>query len=235
MKLAVMQPYFLPYIGYFQLISAVDVFVVYDKIKYTKKGWINRNRLLRNGADALFSLPLKSDSDALDVVDRVLSPDFEREKLLRQFQGAYQRAPYFSHVFPWLSRVINTEDSNLFSYVHHSIKEVCAYLEIHTPIRVFSELGVDEQLKSQDKVIAICQAVGADTYINPVGGTGLYASADFQQAGITLQFLKSHEVAYPQFGAKFVPWLSIVDVLMFNDPGVVMHSVRTDYELFMIS
>ena len=88
-----MQPYFLPYIGYFQLIDAVDLFIVYDDVKYTKRGWINRNRMLVNGRDAVFSLPLKHASDALDVRDRELATDFNPEKLLKQFAGAYRRAP----------------------------------------------------------------------------------------------------------------------------------------------
>ena len=87
MKVAIMQPYFLPYIGYFQLIAAVDVFIVYDNIKYTKKGWINRNRILLNGKDVMFSLPLKSDSDYLNIRDRELSADLSRGKLLNQFRG----------------------------------------------------------------------------------------------------------------------------------------------------
>ncbi|AVC45854.1 wbqC-like family protein (plasmid) [Rhizobium leguminosarum bv. viciae] len=90
MKLAIMQPYFFPYIGYFQLIHAVDKFVVYDNIKYTKKGWINRNRILRNGEDYTFSLPIKAASDSLDICDRTLSTEFDRNKLVNQIQGAYR-------------------------------------------------------------------------------------------------------------------------------------------------
>ena len=88
MKLALMQPYFLPYVGYWQLLAAVDEFIVYDNIKYTKKGWINRNRMLRNGEDVMFSLPLQGASDSLDIVERELSDSFDREKLLSQFSGA---------------------------------------------------------------------------------------------------------------------------------------------------
>ena len=95
MKLAIMQPYFLPYIGYFQLIAAVDQFIVYDNIKYTKKGWINRNRLLQNGTDTVFSIPLSKDSDALDIRERQIAADFRRDKLLKQIAEAYRKAPYF--------------------------------------------------------------------------------------------------------------------------------------------
>ncbi len=100
MKIAIMQPYFLPYIGYFQLIAAVDLFVVYDNIKYTKKGWINRNRMLRNGADAMFSLPLKAAPDTSTCGDREMAPDFDPQKLLNPITGAYRRAPHFYEVLP---------------------------------------------------------------------------------------------------------------------------------------
>lgn len=231
MKLAIMQPYFLPYIGYFQLIAAVDVFVVYDNIKYTKNGWINRNRMLLNGSDAMFSLPLKKDSDSLNVVQRELAADFDRTKLLNQFKGAYGRAPYFAQTFSLLARIVRYDDANLFRYIHHSLTRLCENLDIKTEIRISSEVAIDHDLKSQDKVLALCQAVGADTYINSIGGMELYAKDDFQAGGIELNFIKSRPFEYPQFGAPFVPWLSIVDVLMFNPVDSVRECVKTNYEL----
>src|SRR5947209_7177881 len=120
-----MQPYFLPYIGYFQLIAAVDRFVIYDHIKYTKKGWINRNRFLLNGRDAMFSVPLKKASDSLDVVERELATDFDRNKLLNQFSGAYRRAPCFDETFALLDRIVRHDDNNLFRYIHHSVTLLC--------------------------------------------------------------------------------------------------------------
>lgn len=216
MRLGIMQPYFLPYIGYFQLIVAVDVFVVYDNIQYTKKGWINRNRLLQNGADAMFSLPLKKGSDYLDVRDRALADTFERTKLLNQFRGAYRRAPYFDATMPLLERIIGYEDDNLFGYVHHSIKQTCAHLGIATKVQVSSDITMDHGLKGQDKVIALNRAVGATVYRNAIGGTELYSRELFAANGIALQFIKSRPMEYKQLGDPFVPWLSIVDVMMFN-------------------
>src|SRR5690349_10134683 len=115
MKLAIMQPYFFPYIGYFQLINASDLFIVYDNIQYTKKGWINRNRFLQNGKDVLFSIPLKKDSDYLDVRDRDLALDFNKTKLLNQIKAAYQRAPYMNETYPIIEEIIQFDDINLFS------------------------------------------------------------------------------------------------------------------------
>lgn len=226
-----MQPYFLPYIGYFELIAAVDRFVVYDRIKYTKKGWINRNRFLLNGHDALFSLPLKKDSDSLDVVERELAADFDRGKLLGQFEAAYRRAPHFAATFELLRRIVEHDDDNLFRFIHHSLTLVCAHLGLRTRISVSSTVPFDNALKGQYKVLAICRAVGARCYINPMGGTELYAKPDFGDHGIELRFLKPRPFEYPQFGQPFVPWLSIVDVLMFSPVKTVRDHLLRPPEL----
>ena len=231
MKVAIMQPYFLPYIGYFQLIAAVDVFIVYDNIKYTKKGWINRNRMLQNGKDVMFSLPLKGDSDSLDVWERELAADFNRNKLLNQFKGAYRRAPYFEQAYPLIEQIIQYEDVNLFRFLHHSIVKTCAHLGVTTDIRNSSDIAIDHGLKNQDKVLALCEAVGARTYVNAIGGMELYSKEAFQEQCIELKFIKSPSFEYVQFGAPFVPWLSIVDVMMFNEAAAISAVVRGGYEL----
>lgn len=226
-----MQPYFLPYIGYWQLIGSVDVFVVYDNIKYTKKGWINRNRFLSNGADAMFSLPLKKDSDSLDVVDRELAADFNPSKLLNQLLGAYARAPYLKMVAPLLERILRFDDRNLFRYLHHSIVCLCRHLGLETKIIVSSQVPIDHGLKAQEKVLAICQALGAQTYVNPIGGLELYSKEAFKKQGVELNFIKSRPFHYTQFCTEFVPWLSIVDVLMFNPPEAINSVVANEYDL----
>jgi len=231
MKVGIMQPYFLPYIGYFQLINAVDVFIVYDNIQYTKKGWINRNRMLQNGKDVMFSLPLKKDSDYLDICQRELAVNFNRTKLLGQIKGAYQRAPYFTQVFPLIEEIVRFEDSNLFCFLQHSIVRICEYLGITTEIRVSSDIAIDHALKNQDKVLALCESVGADTYLNAIGGMELYASDAFQANDVSLKFLRSEAFKYAQFSNEFVPWLSIVDVLMFNSINVIKEYLSSSFEL----
>jgi len=231
MKLAIMQPYFLPYIGYFQLIASVDQFIVYDNIKYTKKGWINRNRMLQNGSDVMFSLPLKKDSDSLDVVQRELAADFSRDKLLNQFKGAYRKAPYFEQTIPLIEQIVRFEDNNLFAYLHHSIIQICKHLDIATDIRVSSSITIDHALQSQDKVLALCQATQAKTYVNAIGGMELYSRETFQDKGIDLKFIKSRPFEYKQFDKPFMPWLSVLDVLMFNPPDAVKNCINQNYEL----
>lgn len=226
-----MQPYFLPYIGYFQLIAAADVFVIYDNIKYTKKGWINRNRLLRNGAAATFSLPLAKGSDVLNVVERELAGNFDRAKLLNQFRGAYVHAPCFQETIHLLEQVVGHREPNLFQFIHHSVVSVCRHLGIKTEIRASSDIDVDHNAKGKHKVMMLCRALGAETYINPIGGLGLYSREEFWKSGIELKFIKPLPLEYKQFDHEFVPLLSIIDVLMFNPLNVVQSEIMPNYKL----
>lgn len=231
MNIGIMQPYLLPYIGYWQLIESVDQFVLYDNIEYTKKGWINRNRYLLNGKDRVFSLPLKSDSDYLYIKDRKISESFKRQNLLNQFANAYRKAPFFKQCFPVLESIILKGDDNLFLYLASSINLICTSLDIKTKIIVSSAINVDhEKLRSQDKVLAICKEMNASGYINAAGGIALYERSRFKHEGVELQFIKPKEIRYRQFDQEFVPNLSIIDVLMFNSKERVK-GFLTEFEL----
>lgn len=231
MKIAIMQPYFFPYVGYYQLVAAVDLFVVYDDVKYTKKGWISRNRMLQNGADVMFSLSLKGDSDSLDIRGRELAADFDPREVLNRIDGAYRRAPYFRQTFPLIEQILLHRESNLFRFLHYSIARTCEHLGISVPIQVSSDIAVDAGLRSQDRVLAICKAVGAHTYVNAIGGVELYSKEAFREKGIALKFIRSRPFEYEQFGNPFVPWLSIVDVMMFNPLDAIRGVVSANYEL----
>lgn len=187
--------------------------------------------MLLNGADSMFSLPLKKDSDSLDVVQRHLATDFKRDDLLKVWRGGYARAPFFSQTSSLLERIVQSEEQNLFKFVHRSIVEICAHLGLETEIRISSEVPVNHSLKSEDKVLALCQAVGANVYINAMGGQELYSRQRFQSRGIELQFIQSQSFEYPQLGDPFVPWLSIIDVLMFNPIEAVRDRVSHHYTL----
>ena len=221
MTLGIMQPYFLPYIGYWQLLAAVDRFVVYDNIKYTKQSWINRNRFLQNGGPAYFTIPLKGAPDSATIAERELADDFDRAKLLRSLDAAYRKAPRFADVFPVVERIVQARVTNLFEYLHHSLVVMAAFLEIETPMVISSTIAIDHNLQAGNKVLALCRALGADRYLNPIGGQELYSGQVFGSAGVTLAFLRSRAIEYPQFGGQFVPSLSILDVLMFNDQPTV--------------
>ncbi len=231
MKIAIMQPYFFPYIGYFQLIAAVDTFVVYDNIKYTKKGWINRNRLLLNGQAVTFSLPLGKASDSFDICQRELAESFNRKKLLNQFKGAYHNAPNYSQGMEIIGNILDFQDCNLFRFLMHSIEVTSRYLGLATEIRISSDLGIDHSLKGEKKIFAICDELGAKVYVNAIGGRELYSSESFTKEGINLRFVHTNSISYDQFGHEFVPWLSIIDLLMFNPLDEVKNWVENAYKL----
>lgn len=227
-----MQPYFLPYIGYWQLLAAADQFVLYDQIQYTKKGWINRNRFLLNGRDEVFTLPLRKAPEGLDVVQREVAPEFDPNKLLARWRGAYQRAPHFAETIALMERVLSCADRNLFAFVRHSICTVSAHLGIHTPIVTSSDLPADATAgRGAEKVLGICRAEGATCYLNPIGGMELYDREAFVRRGVALQFLRAQPIEYAQLGGTYVPWLSILDVLMFNSVDVVRDRMLPAYDL----
>ena len=227
-----MQPYFFPYIGYFQLIKSVDEFVIYDNIQFTKKGWINRNRILVNHKDDYISLPLKKDSDYLNINQRFLSDTWsvDRKKFLNRIVESYRKAPHFESAFSLFEKCLMVDESNLFNFIYYSLKETLQFLSISTKITVSSTIEIDNSLKSEDKVLAICKAQNANTYINPIGGIELYSKERFERNGINLQFQKSNPINYLQYKNEFVPWLSILDVLMFNTKEEVKIFLN-DYQL----
>jgi len=233
MKLGIMQPYFLPYIGYFQLIKIVDKFVIYDNIKYTKKGWINRNRILVNSKDEFITLPLKNASDHLNVNQRRLANSFyiEKRKILNKVRENYRNAPCFSEVFELLEKIFDFEDMNLFKFVFNSLKLVCNYLDIETELIVSSTLPIDHGLKAEDKVLAICKCLNASSYFNSIGGLELYSRERFKENKINLRFLKAKPIIYSQLGLNFIPNMSILDLMMLNRKECVIGFLKNEYEL----
>lgn len=218
MKLAIMQPYFFPYIGYFQLINAVDKFVVYDDVNYIKRGWVNRNRILLNNAPHLFTIPLLKASQNITIANTMMDPSLKwRNKLIVTMEHAYKHAPYFNEVFPIVKEVVLKECPSIATYALNSIKAVTNYLGIETQIQPTSSTYDNKHLKGPDRILDICQKEAATTYINPSGGIGLYDNQQFKDAEINLQFIHPKQVNYQQLNDVFFDNLSIIDVLMFND------------------
>jgi hypothetical protein len=233
MNIAIMQPYFFPYIGYFQLMNAVDEFVIYDNIEFTKKGWINRNRILSHGTDSYITIPLKKDSDYLDVKDRYLAESWlsERSKMLNKIKESYRKAPFFDYVYSIIEKCILFEENNLFRFVLNSLNLIKIYLGIQTSLIVSSAIPIDNNLKAEKKVIEICKARKANVYLNPIGGVRLYDKNNFNDECIDLYFLKTNDVIYKQFDNDFIPSLSIIDVMMFNPKEKIREYLISFYTL----
>ena len=214
MTLGIMQPYFMPYISYFQLIKAVDKYIIFDDVNYINQGWINRNNLLINGERKMFSITLKKASSSRLIKDIEIGDDFR--KIIKTLETNYKKAPYFNETMNLLIKSINYPDKRLGVFLTNCIKEVLSYLQVNTEILISSEIKKDNSFKGQDRVINMCQQLNADTYINAIGGINLYDKNLFKEKGIDLFFLKSHNIVYQQYKNEFIPSLSLIDTLMFN-------------------
>jgi hypothetical protein len=219
-RVAVMQPYLLPYIGYFQLMAAVDRFVLFDDVNYIQRGWINRNRILLEGQPHRFTLPLRdaSQNRLINEIERVDDPAWG-QRLLRTLHQAYARAPRYRSVSPLLERTLFHPALRLADYLRYSLEAVHAYLGLRCELVPSSSIYGNSALKGQARILDICSQEGASGYVNAIGGMTLYATADFDARGISLRFLQPRLTCYPQWGAPHLPWLSIVDVMMFNSPA----------------
>ena len=216
MKLGIMQPYFMPYIGYWQLMAAVDTYVVYDDVNYIKGGWVARNNILLNGQKHMFTITLNGASPNKLFNEITIKDDFK--KFSRLIESAYRKAPYYAEVSALLNKIYNYGDKSLGTFMMNSFQVVLDYLEIDTKLVLSSTIEKDNSLRGKEKVKHICHLLGADTYYNAIGGQELYDKNDFKADGINLHFVNTELVPYPQFRNDFIPGLSIIDVLMFNSP-----------------
>lgn len=223
-----MQPYLFPYLGYYQLIKAVDTFVIYDDVNFIKQGWINRNRILLNGSAFMFNITLKGASSFKKINEiEVVCNNY---KLIRTIEQAYNKAPYFNEVYPVITNILFDKETNLAKYLTKSLYAIIGYLAIPVSILVSSEIEKATLLKGDDKVIDICKRLKATNYINAIGGQELYLKDKFIKNNLILNFIKSKPIVYPQFKNKFVSWLSIIDVMMFNSPEIIKEFLN-QYEL----
>ncbi len=232
-RLAIMQPYLFPYIGYFQLVSAVDIFVVYDDVNYMKQGWVNRNNVLVDNKAHRFTLPVKAASSFALIKDVEVDPRAYRpwrEKFLRTLTQAYSKAPYVKKVTELVSSVLKVDATHIAEISRDSVFAVSAEIGLSPCFVPSSRTFGNADLKAQVRVLDICRQVGAGQYVNAIGGTELYRSSAFKEAGCSLSFLKPGLSHYNQFKGPFVAGLSIIDVLMFNEP-VAIGSLLHDNEL----
>jgi len=228
-KIGIMQPYIFPYIGYFQLMNAVDAYVIYDDVQFIKGGWINRNNILSNGQRILFTFPLSGASPNKLIREVGIQDDFDKFK--RTLAMAYSKAPYKEAVLKLVDEVVGYPDKgNIAYFIGNSFRVIAQYIGITTEIIYSSDLGKDVTLKGSAKVIAICEEIGGTHYINAIGGQDLYDKESFRVHGIELAFLKTHEITYRQLKNEFVSNLSIIDVMMFNSPEEIK-AMLNDYEL----
>ena len=233
MKLAIMQPYFFPYIGYWQLMCAADRFVIYDDVNFIKQGWINRNRILINGAPSYITVPLDGASPNKRVCDIAVQGGLRwRNKIIKSIECAYGRSACYSAVYPEIERQIRHEAINLAEFLAAHLTSMTEFLGIETEIVPSSRTYCNSDLTGQERVIDICRREGASAYINLSGGRELYDAESFGAANVDLMFMSSCISPYRQRTANFVPNLSLIDALMEIGTDGVAEKLR-EFDLAM--
>ena len=214
MKIAVMQPYFFPYIGYWQLINSVDIFIIYDDVNFIKRGYINRNNILINNVKHLFTLALIKSSQNKKINEILIGKN--NKKILRTIEQSYLKAPFFHDIFPIIEDIFSNKEKDLSKFLGNSLQIFSKYLYINTKFEYSSMIENDKSLQAQDRLIEISKILNATDYINAIGGEQLYDKNAFSDAGINLSFIQTELINYKQFNNKFIPNLSIIDVMKFN-------------------
>ena len=215
-----MQPYIFPYIGYFQLINSVETFVFYDDVNFIKRGWINRNRILLDEKSHLISFPcLKASQNKLikDIEIDINSKDYL--KILNLISQAYKKAPFYEDVFPLIKSIFESNSKSISTLASLSVKIISEYLKLET-LFLFSSISFKEScgLDKADRLIEITKKLNSDHYINAIGGNKIYSKEYFKSKEISLNFIEGYIEPYHQFDQSFKPNLSIIDVIMFNEP-----------------
>ncbi|WP_262150668.1 WbqC family protein [Chryseobacterium foetidum] len=233
MKIAIMQPYIFPHIAYFQMINAVDKFIFYDDVNFIKQGWINRNKVLVNGKSFMFSIPLEKADSFTKIKDTEISKklyDKWRMKFLLSITQNYKNAPFFEQIYNLILSVFSQHPTTISVIAIDSIKKVSKYLQITTEFKTSSQSYNNTDLKKEVRLFNICKIEKATHYINSIGGQELYEKNSFLNEGIELNFIKNLSEEYQQFKNEFVPYLSIIDVLMFNSVDEIQIMLN-QYEL----
>jgi hypothetical protein len=226
MKIGIVQPYFLPYIGYFALINAVDIFVYFDDVQYIRRGWVNRNRIKINGEWNYITLPIQKAPQTAKINQvYVVQDNQEIENIRKSIIFSYEKAPYYEAIRNLIVDFIEP-GQNIATLNIDLTNQICRYLGCETKTLVSSDINKNDMLKGQEKIIDICQTLHGDHYINPIGGTELYFQERFQQVGIKLNFLEINKIVYFQGKGDFIPNLSIVDVLMWNSKEAIKQMLQ---------
>ena len=225
MKLAAMQPYFFPYLGQFDLLNKVDMWIAYDPAQYIRHGWVNRNRVLHPTSGWQYIVvPLKKHPHTIPINQMEIADFNWKPQIFKQLQHYHMDAPFYAQVIHFLEGVFSVEEANLSRLNVALFRATACLLGIQTPIHMFSEMGLSISASGPEGLaLAICRAIGASEYNNPPGGADLYSPAGFSGNGIKLTIQSFTPMTYPCGRFEFIPNLSIIDVMMWNSPQQIKH------------
>lgn len=220
MKIAIMQPYFFPYLGYFALIKHTEQFILFDTPQFIRHGWIERNQILKQDGNKLYiKVPLIKHSRESRIMEVLINNNEDwQNKILAQLAPYKKKAPYYYNVTKLIKEIFNYKTDSIVDFNFHSLRLVCNYLNIDTPIKIWSKMDVKiEDANAPDEwALNICKALKAETYYNPIGGTSFFDTEKYINSGIEIKFMEIIPTKYNQISNEFVPYLSVIDVMMFN-------------------
>lgn len=222
-KVAIMQPYFMPYLGYISLIKHTDEFILLDTVQFIRHGWIERNRILKQGGDWLYiKVPVIRSSREILIRDVVIDNSQNwQDKVKAQLQIYKKIAPYYNDVMRLLQPFFEKDFKTITELNKYTLELICSYLGIETPVKIFSEMNLHiKPANAPDEwALHICQVLpGVEEYWNPPGGESFFDKQKYDRAGIKLIFQKMSLDEYDQKRQPFESGLSIIDVMMFNSP-----------------
>jgi WbqC-like protein family len=229
MKLAIMQPYFLPYIGYFHLMAAVDKFVILDDVNFINRGWINRNRISVNNQSHWLTVPLvkASQNRLINEVD-IVGDDGWKAKMLRTVEASYTHAPFAETVLNLFTEVLANAEGRLSTFLFRTLRQVASYVGTNVCIVETSAIYPKGDRKGQHRILDICLREGATTYVNPPGGRELYDSELFGSAGVELLFLDPSLGSLPlRYSGQEGPVFSVLDLMMLNSQSALKEAIGT--------
>lgn len=225
-----MQPYFFPYEGYFQLLASADEIVLLDDVQFTRKGWINRNRIARD-QELQISIPVSANSRSALISEMEISPSFFPGQLIKQLEHTYSKSENFEEIISLLKVVINNDDVRLCSWLRNSLEVINTYLGISTKILYSSEIDPSPSARGSQRIINLCEKRNATTYVNLSGGRNLYSHEEFSNRNIELKFIESNLSKYPRKNQSFIPALSIIDLMMYINCIDLRSRIQNDFSI----
>lgn len=232
---AIMQPYFFPYLGYYSLIKNSDKFILFDTVQFIRHGWIDRNRILKPGEGFQYiAVPLVKKALCTEIREMEIKNNVDwREKLIRQLEHYKKRAPFFRETIKVIEDSLDIDTDSIVKLNENILKKTCEYFEVPFNISVFSEMNLilEEVTHPGEWALNITKSLGGKTYINPIGGVDIFRMEQYVTAKIKLKFLGNNLTPYNQRRGSFEAGLSVIDVMMFNEPSAICKLIDDIYYL----
>ena len=215
MRVTILQPSYLPWLGFFEQMHRSDQFVLYDDVQFTRRDWRNRNRIRVQEGSVWLTVPViqKNKYEQSLLETKIDNSTSWKRKHLESIRCHYSKTPFFDLYFPWCEKIFNREWDFLLDLSLETIQYLKGELKINTPLLRSSELG--ESGNKSERLISICKQLGATQYLSGESARNYISEKDFSDQGIGLEYQNYQHPEYPQRYEGFVPFLSTID-LLFN-------------------